>query len=122
MVLNRATRAALRHKPVSRTIRQASGQSATLWVVAGQVSGSCQQAISNNPIASASRAPNTRDNQAISQQATAHQPQHRTQGECDAHHRKDPRQIAALIAVAQHGLGHHGNPAAMTRASSRVSN
>ena len=59
MVLNSATRAALRHKPVSRTIRHASGQSATRWVVIGRVSGNCRLAISNKPTASASRAPNT---------------------------------------------------------------
>ncbi|MNH03958.1 hypothetical protein D3C79_632340 [compost metagenome] len=45
----------------------------------------------------------------LGQQAAAHQPQHGAEGERHAHHREDPRQIAALIAVAQHGLGHHGS-------------
>ncbi len=50
---------ALRQSPPSFIIRHANGQSATCWLVAGRVSGNCQQVTSSKPTASTSRPLNT---------------------------------------------------------------
>ena len=53
--------------------------------------GSCQQVTSSKPTANTSRALNTWEiAEPARQLATTEQPQHRTEGERDAHHREDP--------------------------------